>query len=147
MRVNGRENEDGIIEHKGVVRALHQGWVDVVMQVESACAGCKVRGACRMGDRKEKVVAVAMDLPEAYSVGEEVIVSVGRRMGLMAVFLSYIIPLVLLLVSLPALLGAGVGEGVAGLSSLGVLAIYFVILWLFRNRIQQKIVFKIRKMQ
>jgi len=147
MRVNGRENEGSILEHKGVVRALHHGGVDVVMHVESACIGCKVKGACAMGDQKGKVVVVATDMPEAYSVGEEVIVSVGSRMGFLAVFLSYISPLALLLVSLPVFLGAGVGEGTAGISSLGVLAIYFLILWLFRNRIRQKIVFKIRKIQ
>ena len=147
MRVNGTENEGSIIEHKGVVRALHHGWVDVAMQVESACIGCKVRGTCGMGDQVEKIVSVAMNMPEAYCVGEEVIVSVGRRMGFLAVFLSYIIPLVLLLVSLLALLGAGVNEGAAGLSSLGVLALYYLILWRSRNNIHKKIVFNIRKMQ
>ena len=147
MRVSGRENEGSILEHKGVVRAIHQSQVDVAMQVESACAGCKVRVACGMGDQKEKMVAVTTDIPEAYSVGEEVIVSVESNMGFMAVFLSYIIPLVLLLVSLLTLLGAGVGEGVAGLSSLGVLTLYYIVLWLFRSRIDRKIIFKMRKMQ
>jgi sigma-E factor negative regulatory protein RseC len=147
MRVNSKENEGGILEHKGVVIALNHGWVDVAMQVESACIGCKVRGACGMADQKEKLVSVAADISETYSVGEEVIVSIGRSMGFRALFLSYVIPLVLLLVSLLALLGAGVGEGVAGLSSLGVLAIYYLILWLFRNRIRRKIIFKIRKIQ
>ena len=136
-----------IIEHKGVVRAFRHGCVDVVVQVESACVGCKVKGACGLGNQAEKTVTVATDMPETYSVGEKVIVSIGRSMGFRAVFLSYVLPMILLMVFLPALLGAGVAEGVAGLSSIGVLALYYVTLWLFRNQINRKIIFKIRKMQ
>ena len=147
MQASDKESEGSIFAHKGVVLTVHHGGIDVAVQVEGACIGCKLKDACSMGNQKEKTVVVATDQPEAYRVGEEVIVSVGRGMGFRAILLSYIIPLVLLLVSLPALLGAGVKEAVAGLSSLGALALYYAVLWLFRSHIHRKINFKIRKMQ
>ena len=145
--MKGKENRGSIIEHKGVVQAFNPGCVDVAIQVEGACVGCKVKGACGMGDLKEKTVRVATGMHEAYCVGEKVIVSVGSRMGFMAVFLSYIIPLILLMVSLPVMLSAGFEEWAAGLSVLAIMPLYFVILWLFRSRINRKINFNLRKLQ
>ena len=140
-------DKSGILEHKGIVLALNHGWVDVAVQAENACTGCRVKGACGMGDQEEKVVAVATEMPEAYRVGEEVVVFVERRMGFRAVFLAYVIPLILLLASLLTLLDAGLGETAAGLLSLGTLVCYYVVLRLFRSRIHREIIFKIKKTQ
>ena len=139
MHVNGE------LEHRGTVLAVNTGWVDVAIQPEEACGSCKAKSACGMSEQGEKVVSVATELTDAYSVGDQVTVSVSRRMGFKAVFLAYVIPFVLLLVSLLVLVGQGVGEGASGLISLGILALYYMVLYLFRDRIGREIVFKISK--
>ena len=140
MHVNGN------LEHKGIVLSIKGERIDVSILSESACATCKVKSACGMSETEEKVVSIFTHDAPAYRVGEQVVVSVTRNMGLCAVFLAYVVPFLMLLVSLLVLLEAGLSEAAAGLISLGVLALYYIVLWLMRRRIEREINFNIRKL-
>ena len=140
MHVNGN------LEHKGIVLSIKGERIDVSILSESACATCKVKSACGMSETEEKVVSIFTHDAPAYRVGEQVVVSVTRNMGLRAVFLAYVVPFLVLLVSLLVLLEAGLSEAAAGLISLGVLALYYIVLWLMRRRIEREINFNIRKL-
>ncbi len=132
------------VEHSGVVVLIEGNRVDVEMRVESACASCHARGVCTMSDVADKVVSVWVDHPEIYEVGQQVSVAMEQTMGFKAVIYAYMIPFVLLLASLLILLECGAGEVLAGLASLGVCGLYYVVLWLMRHRLEKEIVFKIR---
>ena len=140
MHVNGN------LEHKGIVLSINGERIDVYILSESACATCKVKSACGMSETEEKVVSIFTHDAPAYREGEQVVVSVTRNMGLRAVFLAYVVPFLVLLVSLLILLEAGLSEAAAGLISLGVLALYYIVLWLMRRRIEREINFNIRKL-
>ena len=140
MHVNGN------LEHKGIVLSINGERIDVSILSESACATCKVKSACGMSETEETVVSIFTHDAPAYRVGEQVVVSVTRNMGLRAVFLAYVVPFLVLLVSLLVLLEAGLSEAAAGLISLGVLALYYIVLWLMRRRIEREINFNIRKL-
>ena len=137
---------NGNLEHKGIVLSINGERIDVSILSESACATCKVKSACGMSETEEKVVSIFTHDAPAYRVGEQVVVSVTRNMGLRAVFLAYVVPFLVLLVSLLVLLEAGLSEAAAGLISLGVLALYYIVLWLMRRRIEREINFNIRKL-
>ena len=47
--------------------------------------------------------------------------------------------------ALLVLLQAGAGELVSGLTSLGILALYYCVLYLLRHRLEKEITFKVRK--
>ena len=66
-------------------------------------------------------------------------------MGLMAVALCYGVPAVVVVVALAAAILAGVSEGLSALISLVAVAVYYGILWLFRDKLAQKISFTIHK--
>lgn len=134
-----------MIEHKAIVEHIEGECVDVVMAPEGACAGCKAQAICGAdtGDGK-RITIHTCDAPR-YAVGEQVVVSVERAMGMKAVAVSYIYPFLIMLATLLALLEAGAGELVAGLSSLGVLALYYGAVSLLRGRIEKQIVFTLRK--
>lgn len=140
MHVNGN------LEHKGIVLNINGERIDVSILSESACATCKVRSACGMSETEEKVVTIFTSDAPAYREGEQVMVSVTRNMGLRAVFLAYVVPFLVLLASLLILLEAGLSEAAAGLISLGILALYYIVLWLMRRRIEREINFNIRKL-
>lgn len=99
-----------------------------------------------MSETEEKVVTIFTSDAPAYREGEQVMVSVTRNMGLRAVFLAYVVPFLVLLASLLILLEAGLSEAAAGLISLGILALYYIVLWLMRRRIEREINFNIRKL-
>ena len=65
-------------------------------------------------------------------------------MGLKAVWLAYFLPLVVLLGVALGLIALGVGEVAAGLAGLGAVALYYLVLWLLRDRLRNEYVFTIQ---
>lgn len=138
-------NVDKPIEHIGKVLFVEGDRIDVEMTVESACSTCKAAKACGMGESKDKVVSLLTATASHYEAGDEVMVSIEKRMGIKAATYAYIFPFFVMLIVLFALFEAGFAETVAGLSALGAVAIYYIGLYFFRHRIEKEIIFKLRK--
>lgn len=133
------------LQHKGTIISIEGRLINVHLDVEQACCSCKIKDVCAAGGSEDKIVTLFSDLAQYFSVGEEVMVSIGRLMGIRAVLYAYILPFMLILSTLLILLGLYFSETVAGLSALGVAAVYYLILSLFRSKLEKDIVFKISK--
>ncbi len=140
------EKGSGRIVHKGKVIGVEGNFVDVAVVAESGCASCHARKACGAGDSKEKVITVATPYASRYRTGEEVRVSIRRSMGIKAVFIVYIIPLIVVFIALSAMIGQGVPEVVSGCLSLVVLGVYYLFIGLLRHKIEKDINFEIEKL-
>ena len=135
-----------LLEHKGVVSAVGEKLVEVEYGVQSACAGCKAKALCGVDESGNgRFVTVYEPMAEYFVVGEEVMVGVEEIMGMKAATWAYIVPFFVLLGTLLLTLHLGWSELAAGLTSLGLMGLYYVGLWFFRARIEKEIVFKIRK--
>ena len=119
--------------------------VEVEFVTESACSECKAKGLCGVDEGNRRFVTVYEPLAQYYTVGEEVMIGVSEVMGMKAAVYAYIIPFFILFGGLLVTLHLGWSEVVAGLTSLGVMCLYYVGLWFMRRRIEKEIVFKIRK--
>ena len=97
-----------------------------------------------MADLAEKTVEVPTDPYASYGVGDEVEVLLKASMGMKAVWLAYFIPLLIIVAVILILVGFGVGEVPAGLSGLGALALYYLLLYLFRDRLKNEYIFTIK---
>ena len=131
--------------HRGVVREVYGQMVVVGIEAVGACEGCKVKSLCGLSGENDKEVVVWDKNASAYGVGDEVVVGVGTAMALRAVVWAYIVPFLLMLATLLTLSGYGFPEPVQGLATLGAVAIYYVVLWFFRAKLERDIVFKISK--
>lgn len=98
-----------------------------------------------MGEAQEKVIEVRTPRAAEYVCGQQVTVSVGQRMGVTAVVLAYVVPFVFLLGALGVSSALGIPEGVAALAALGAVAIWYLLLWLLRRKIEHTIQFTITK--
>lgn len=134
-----------IMEHEAIVVEViaEQKRVDVEMVVSGACGSCKAKAVCGGGESQVRQVAAYTDHPELYNVGDRVVVSIEQIMGYKAIVLSYIVPLIVMLVAL-ALTHSRYGDLVAGVSALGACALYYIVLALFRKRLERVIVFSIK---
>ena len=65
-------------------------------------------------------------------------------MGMKAVWLAYFIPLLVLLAVILGLIGLGVAEVPAGLAGIGAVAVYYLLLYLFRDRLKNEYIFTIK---
>ncbi len=66
-------------------------------------------------------------------------------MGLKAVFLAYVLPLLMLLSSLFILNAILKNEGLAGLISLAGTAVYYIVLYQLRQKIEKQFNFVLKK--
>ena len=132
------------IAHKGKVIRITPQVTTVAILQHGACASCHAAGLCGMADVAEKAVDVPTDLHATYGLGDEVDVVLKASMGMKAVWLAYFIPLLLLLGAILGLIGLGVGEVPAGLAGLGVLALYYLGLYLLRDHLRNEYIFSIK---
>ena len=133
------------IEHKGTVARVGRNFVRVDIEVMEACGSCASRKACAMGQGTTREIMVYTDEALTYSIGEEVKVSAKQSLGVMAVLLCYVVPLIVLVAVLAVAVSLGVTEGVAALISLVITAAYYAILALMKDKISRRVTFTITK--
>ncbi len=119
--------------------------IDVEMIVDGACGSCKARKACGMGESDDRIVSLLTESAGQYTEGEQVNVYIERRMGMKAASYAYIFPFFILLAVLLVMFEAGFSDVVAGLSALGAMVLYYIILAFFRHRIEKEFIFKLSK--
>jgi sigma-E factor negative regulatory protein RseC len=134
-----------LLEHKGIVSEIGEKLVEVEFVTESACSECKAKGLCGEEEGNGRFVTVYEPMAQYFVVGEEVIIGVSEVMGMKAALWAYIIPFFILLGGLVITSQLGWDDLTSGLSSLGAMCLYYVVLWFFRRRIEKEIVFKVRK--
>ena len=79
-----------------------------------------------------------------YNVGDEVQVCTKMAMGLKAVWISYVIPLAILMILILSLSGLIESEVYRALAAIGGVAVYYFFIWLFRNKLSDEFVFYIK---
>ncbi len=134
-----------VLEQKAVVARVYSGYVDVTILQKSACSGCHAASACTSADCKERNVTVYAP-HETFVQGETVILKGHYAMGRLAVFLSFVVPLVIvLIVALMANYVFRYSEIHTALLTLASVAVYYVVLSMFRSLLKRKFVFTIEK--
>lgn len=88
---------------------------------------------------------VTVDDPDAYSLGQQVVVMGSEKQGMKAVLMAFGIPLVLLMAGLVTVLAVWSDEKLAALVCLAVLVPYYLVLFLCRDRIRKEFQFTIAR--
>ncbi len=130
------------ITHTGIIDTINGRHVRVRIVQQAACASCKVASHCNASDMKEKMVDAVTDSTNL-SVGQQVVVSTSSVAVKQALLLAFGWPLLLLLCILAASRLCGCSEGLSAILTIGGLALYYIIMCFFRNRIAHSISFKI----
>ena len=131
------------IKHSGKILEITPDFTTVQILVSSACASCHAKAMCGMSEEEEKVIMVPTDPYADHNVGDEVQVMTKMSMGLKAVWISYVIPLAVLMILILSLSPVIASELVLGLVSIAGVALYYFGIWLFRDRLSNEFVFYI----
>jgi sigma-E factor negative regulatory protein RseC len=130
------------IDHDGIVQRNEDNKVIVAISASSACSGCHAEGSCSLSGHEEKLIEVQ----GKYDVrpGDAVTVLMKQSMGYTALFLGYLLPLIIVVSLLVALVSFKVPELASGLISLVVLIPYYFIVFLFRKTVNNKFTFTLK---
>ena len=132
------------IRHSGKILEITPDFTTVQIVVSSACASCHARTMCGMSEDEEKVIMVPTDPYADHKVGDEVEVMTKMTMGLKAVWISYVIPLAVLMILILSLSCFIENELLVGGISISGVAIYYFGIWLFKDRLSSEFVFYIK---
>ena len=130
--------------HSGKILEINPDFTTVQIIVSSACAACHAKSMCGMSEDEEKVIMVPTDPYADHQVGDEVQVMTKMTMGLKAVWISYVIPLAILMILILSLSSVIEGEALRALTAIGGVASYYFLVWLFRDRLATEFVFYIK---
>ena len=152
-----------MIKHDGIIVALNEDGTALVRIVQtSACAACKAKAMCASAESAEKEMRVTLLMDNGrpagygvldadkplleYKVGDEVEVMVQQKMGWKAVVLAYLLPFFVML----AVIFIGnalwnVREEILGTAALCAMALYYIVLGLFKSKLQKEFSFTAKK--
>lgn len=135
---------DELIRHTGVVLAVNGESARVEIVQTSACSACKARSMCMSSESQQKQMDV---IPlERLEAGDRVEVEVRERLAWRAVLLAYILPFIVMMAVIAILdFATEWSEAVVGTLSLCGIALYYLGLSFFKNRLQKQFTFTARK--
>ena len=131
------------IVHTGKVIDINPDFTTVQIMVSSACSECHAKGLCGMSEMEEKVIMVPTDPYEPRKIGDIVQVKTKMTMGLKAVWISYVIPLAVLMILILSLSFVISNEFLRGGVALAGVGAYYFIIWLLRDKLSDQFEFYI----
>lgn len=132
------------ISHKGRIVEISPEFTTVEIISGSACSECHASGLCGISEFTKKAIQVPTSGWDNYKVGDEVEVLLKASMGHKAVWIAYVIPLFVLLAGLLGLNASGCGELASGLGGIALAALYYLVIWLFRDKLKREYIFTIK---
>lgn len=133
------------MEHQGIVKEVKNGRVAVQIESVSACASCQAHSRCGFAESKNKTVEVPTSDWQDYAAGDTVDVFITEDHGLLAVLIAYVLPAVVVLAVAIGLALAGLPDWVVILATFAALALYLLILYRSRQRLDKKFKLTIHK--
>ena len=147
-----------MIKHDGIIIALNEDGTALVRIVQtSACSACKAKAMCASAESAEKEMTAVLlgengkvktenNSTQSYHVGDTVEVMVQQKMGWKAVVLAYLLPFfVMLAVMLIGNAIWAVREEILGTVALCAMAMYYLVLGVFKDKLQKEFSFTARK--
>ena len=131
------------IVHSGKIIEINPDFTTVEIMVSSACSECHAKGLCGMSEMEEKVIMVPTDPYQPREVGDIVQVKTKMTMGLKAVWISYVIPLAVLMILILSLSAVIENEFLRGGIAIAGVGVYYFVIWLLKDRLSDQFEFYI----
>lgn len=129
----------------GFVHQVNPGEVIVRIQQMSACSGCHAKEFCCSTDCADRDLKIETDSSQ-YLPGDKVIIEGADSIGRLAVLLSFVIPIIVFVASLTLSLKLwGLNEALSIFVSMGLLGLYYGLLYLIDPTLGKIMKFEITK--
>ena len=136
--------EDTICK-EGIVRAIHGDQIEVEITISSACSECHAKSICIPSDHKRETVLAQSLYSEHFESGEKVQLVLKGSAGNKAVVLAYLLPFVVLMITLFGTYAITKSELAGVIVSVFFVVIYYIILKTQNKKIEQQFHFFVKK--
>lgn len=122
--------KEDCVEQKGIVIKKQEDKLVVKIEQKSTCSSCHARGACTSLDKKDKEIEIKSKDIANYNIGDEVVITISTKLGMKAVFIAFVLPLILLVIALFLSIKLfSLTQSLSALVSLLVVAAYYFFLY------------------
>lgn len=111
---------------------------------QSACSSCHANGACSVADFQDKEIEIS-HFTRNYTPGQEVTVVFQQSQGYTAIVWSYIVPFILVFVTLIIAVSVTQNELISGILALVVLIPYYITIYFFRHLLKKVFKFEVEE--
>ena len=133
------------INHNGIIEKIDGDTAYVRIIQQSACSGCPAQSICAASESKVKIIEVP-DNSGKFTVNENVLLCGRSSLGLQAVLLAFILPLLIVVAAIVTGTSMQWEETTSGLTGLLLLVPYYCILYFFRDKLKRRFIFTLKKL-
>lgn len=133
-----------MLRHTGIVKQVTPSSLIVSIINQSACSGCHVKGACTVADVQEKDIEIT-NFRNNYTPGSMVTVIFRESSGLRALFLGYVLPFLILLITLIIAIEVTGNELFGGIIALAMLVPYYFALYFTKDKLKKIFTFELEE--
>jgi positive regulator of sigma E activity len=133
-----------LLRHTGIVKEVTPTSLIVSIVNQSACSACHAKGACSVSDIQEKDIEIT-SYRNIYKPGSPVTVIFRESSGMRALFLGYVVPFLLVLLTLVVAIEISGNEILGGFLALAVLVPYYLILFLSKDQLKKAFTFELEE--
>jgi sigma-E factor negative regulatory protein RseC len=137
-------SEKNQICHNGVIQNIDEKYIYVMIVAKSACSACHSQAMCSMTEMKEKIIEINKEAYSNYKIGDQVEIIMNQSMGTKAVFLGYFLPFIFMMITMLTTFSISKNEALTALFTIMILAIYYLLLFVFKKQISNTFSFKIQ---
>lgn len=132
------------VSHPGVVVGINEKDIEIEILSSSMCGSCGIKSACGMSEMQEKRVTVPKPDDREFIVGQPVSIIMNTRQGNKAALFAYFIPAFLLVAIIVILSNLNINEWIAAVTGIGAAAIYYIVLYFFKDKLRDEFTYEIR---
>lgn len=132
------------VSHPGVVVGINEKDIEIEILSSSICGSCGIKSACGMSEMQEKRVVVPKPEDKEFIVGQPVSIIMNTSQGNKAALFAYFIPAFLLVAIIVILSNLNINEWIAAVTGIGAAAIYYIILYFFKDKLRDEFTYEIR---
>ena len=132
------------LEYTGSIVELTQNNATVCIEQNAACISCQSKGACSSAESTSKLIEATFT-NDIFEIGETVRIVGTKYFGLQAVYLAFIVPVVLMLLALITTHIFQTNDITMAITAIGILFPYYFILYLLNDRLKTQFRFYIEK--
>lgn len=137
-------HEGASVEHIGVVESISDNLVRVGFVSHASCSSCHAKGMCSVSEVESKYVEVKTT-GSNWEIGESVNILLEKKLGFKALWFGYVLPLIVMLAGMVISFVITGNDGFAGLVAIGLLIVYYCLLYFFRGSLKNTFQFTLKK--